>query len=73
MANYILWGKNPVTETNVVQDKLVEIPTRSKTWDRTQKTESLDALLAQPTFSEQQLNSLNGTKYRYPKETLSRA
>ena len=73
MANYILWGKQRDTETNVVQDKLVEIPTRSKTWDRTQKTESLDALLAQPTFSEQQLNSLNGTKYRYPKETLSRA
>ena len=73
MANYILWGKQRDTETNVVQDKLVEIPTRSKTWDRSQKTESLDALLAQPTFSEQQLNSLNGTKYRYPKETLSRA
>lgn len=73
MANYILWGKQRDTETNVVQDKLIEIPTRSKTWDRSQKTESLDALLAQPTFSEQQLNSLNGTKYRYPKETLSRA
>lgn len=73
MANYILWGKQRDTETNVVQDKLVEIPTRSKTWDRAQKTESLDALLAQPTFSEQQINSLNGTKYRYPKETLSRA
>lgn len=73
MANYILWGKQRDTETNVVQDKLIEIPTRSKTWDRAQKTESLDALLAQPTFSEQQLNSLNGTKYRYPKETLSRA
>lgn len=73
MANYILWGKQRDTETNVVQDKLIEIPTRSKTWDRSQKTESLDALLAQPTFSEQQINSLNGTKYRYPKETLSRA
>ena len=73
MANYILWGKQRDTETNVVQDKLIEIPTRSKTWDRAQKTESLDALLAQPTFSEQQINSLNGTKYRYPKETLSRA
>lgn len=73
MANYILWGKQRETETNVVQDKLIEIPTRSKTWDRAQKTESLDALLAQPTFSEQQLNSLNGTRYRYPKETFSRS
>lgn len=73
MANYILWGKQRSNDKNVVQDRLIDIPTRSKTWDRAQKTESLDALLAQPTFNEQQLNSLNGPRYKYPKETFSRS
>lgn len=74
MANYILWGKRRDTDKNLVQDKQIQIATRAGLWDaNAAKVESLDALLAQPTFTEQQILSPDSPRYKYPKETFSRA
>ncbi len=71
IANYILWGKDPLTGKNVKQEKYIELESRAKTWDNND-TESLDALIESPTFRESQIQSLDGPKYRTPKEVFSR-
>lgn len=71
IANYILWGKDPQTGKNVKQEKYIELESRAKTWD-SNDIESLDALVESPTFRESQIQSLDGPKYRTPKEIFSR-
>ena len=56
MANYILWGKDPNTGLNVKQSKEIQLETRSKTWD-VQQSESLEALLETPGFTETMIKS----------------
>lgn len=74
MANYLLWGRDPSTGKNVVQEKLVQIDTKNGTWDSaSENVESLDALLESPTFNENSLHPLEGPKLRKVKEKFDRA
>ena len=74
IANYILWGKERATNRNIVQEGSIQIATRAGLWDaNAAKVESLDSLLAQPGFTEQQILSTEATRYKYPKETFSRS
>ena len=74
IANYILWGKNRSTDKNIVQEGSIQIATRAKLWDsNAAKVESLDNLLTQPGFTEQQILSAEAPRYKYPKETFSRS
>lgn len=74
IANYILWGKERSTNRNIVQDGSIQIATRAGLWDaNAAKVESLDNLLTQPGFTEQQILSTEAPKYKYPKETFSRS
>ena len=74
IANYILWGKERATNRNIVQEGSIQIATRAGLWDaNAAKVESLDSLLAQPGFTEQQILSTEAPRYKYPKETFSRS
>lgn len=73
MANYILWGRNPQTGTNIVQDKDVQIQTRSNLWNQNTQVESLDNLMQQPSFSEQSILGPTSPKYKNARATFSRA
>lgn len=74
IANYILWGKERATNRNIVQEGSIQIATRAGLWDaNAAKVESLDSLLTQPGFTEQQILSTEAPKYKYPKETFSRS
>lgn len=74
IANYILWGKNRSTDKNIVQEGSIQIATRAGLWDaNAAKVESLDNLLTQPGFTEQQILSAEAPRYKYPKETFSRS
>lgn len=74
IANYILWGKNRSNDKNIVQEGSIQIATRAGLWDaNAAKVESLDSLLAQPGFTEQQILSAEAPRYKYPKETFSRS
>ena len=70
IAKYILWGKDPKTGLNGRQEGL-ELETRYKTWDA-QKTESLDALIENPNFSEAILRSPSNPPSKIPREIFSR-
>lgn len=70
IANYILWGKNPLSGKNFVQEKLGTIETRKKTW-APDTVESLDELLESPTFNEATLLLPKNTKK--VRETFSRS
>lgn len=69
IANYVLWGKNPLTGKNFVQEKLGTIETRKKTW-APDPIESLDELLESPTFNEASL--LLPTTTKKVREVFSR-
>lgn len=71
MANYILWGKQS-NGLNVVQSHEIEIETRNKTWAATDKVESLDALLEQPTFNENQLRTSTAPPLKVAREVFDR-
>lgn len=74
IANYILWGKERSTNRNIVQEGSIQIATRAGLWDaNAAKVESLDSLLTQPGFTEQQILSTEAPRYKYPKETFSRS
>lgn len=74
IANYILWGKERSTNRNIVQEGSIQIATRAGLWDaNAAKVESLDNLLTQPGFTEQQILSTEAPHYKYPKETFSRS
>lgn len=70
MADYLLWGKDPVTGLNGKQSGL-ELHTRHKTWDDS-PIDSLDELMEMPTFNEAALAKLGSTQFRAKKEVFSR-
>ena len=70
IANYILWGKDP-DGLNVTQRGEIQIETRNKTWQR-DDTESLDALLESPTFSEASLRRPTEARTRVAREVFDR-
>ena len=70
IANYILWGKDP-DGLNVTQRGEIQIETRNKTWQR-DDTESLDALMESPTFSEASLRRPTEARTRVAREVFDR-
>lgn len=70
MADYLLWGKDPITGKNGKQDGL-ELRTKHGTWDDS-PVDSLEQLLEQPTFNEASLQPLGTTRYTTKKEVFSR-
>lgn len=72
IANYILWGKDPLTGLNVKQSGDVQLESRNKTWDA-KPEESLDALTESPTFNENELHSIASyVPTKIKRETFSR-
>ena len=70
MADYLLWGKDPVTGLNAKQSGL-DLQSKHKTWDES-PVDSLDQLMEMPTFNEAALSALGTTQFRTKKETFSR-
>ena len=70
IANYILWGKDS-DGLNVTQRGEIQIETRNKTWQR-DDTESLDALMESPTFSEASLRRPTEARTRVAREVFDR-
>lgn len=70
IANYILWGKDS-DGLNVTQRGEIQIETRNKTWQR-DDTESLDALMESPTFSEASLRRPTEARTRIAREVFDR-
>lgn len=56
IANYLLWGK---TSTGEALGAGIDIKTRNGTWDKKEKSESLEALLENPGFNDASLQQLN--------------
>lgn len=72
MANYLLWGKDPVTGLNVKQEGLIDIETKHSTWSKN-NTESLEGLMESPTFNEASLMTLDAAPpAKSKKEVFSR-
>lgn len=68
-GNYLLWGKDADGST-VVSRHEVFLPTR---WNREElETESLDALMEAPTFSETDIRPLDAPRLKIPREVFSR-
>ena len=73
IANYLLWGKDPVTGLNAKQAGLVDIETKHGTWDKNSNVESLEGLMEQPTFNEASLLPLETTApIKIKREVFSR-
>ena len=70
IANYILWGKDE-DGLNISQKGLVQIETRNKTWQR-DDTESLDALMDSPAFSEASFRRSIEARTRVAREIFDR-
>ena len=72
-GNYLLWGKNSEGK-NMVQEKNVQISTRSGTWDQP-LPESLDGLIEQPAFNEATLSPLiyGSSQIKITRENFSRS
>lgn len=70
MGNYLLWGRDE-SGKNSVQNKLVQIDTRNRTWDK-KEDESLDGLMEQPSFNESQFNGLNAPCIKVTREVFNR-
>ena len=70
IANYILWGKDP-DGLNCTQRGEIQIETRNKTWQR-DDTESLDALMESPTFSEASFRRPTEARTRVAREVFDR-
>lgn len=56
IANYLLWGK---TANGTALGAGIDIKTRNGTWDKKEKSESLEALLENPGFNDASLQQLN--------------
>ena len=56
IANYLLWGK---TANGKALGAGIDIKTRNGTWDKKDKSESLEALLENPSFNDASLQQLN--------------
>lgn len=72
IANYILWGKDPVSGLNAQQEGLTPLFTKHGTWFGPDKVESLDGLLEQPQFNEASLHPLDQVPLRQPRQVFSR-
>lgn len=72
IGNYILWGKSTQTGLSAVDEGLVEIETRNKTWARP-VPESLEGLLSEPTFSETSLRPLSAPQPKTQRALFNRA
>ena len=70
LSNYILWGKDP-DGLNATQRGEIQIETRNKTWQR-DDTESLDALMESPTFSEASFHRPIEARTRIAREVFDR-
>lgn len=70
LSNYILWGKDQ-DGLNCTQRGEIQIETRNKTWQR-DDTESLDALMESPTFSEASLRRPTEARTRIAREVFDR-
>ena len=73
ISSYILWGKDPISQKNAKQTGEIELETRYKTWDSSQHETSLDALLEDPMFSEENFKKPEDPVYRTPKVKLDRS
>ena len=71
IANYILWGKDS-DGLSATQRGEIQIETRNKTWTR-DDTESLDALIEQPTFNESTIQRPTEARPRIVRETFDRS
>ena len=69
-ANYILYAKDPETNTSPVSRKEVFIKTKFDSYSQTEPV-SLDALIETPTFNENIINAHN-TKYKTPRPTIDK-
>lgn len=72
MANYLLWGKDPVTGLNAKQAGIVDIETKHSTWSKNSSVESLEGLMEQPQFNEASLHPLDQVPLRAARESFSR-
>ena len=71
-SNYILYGKDASTGRSVVDDGLVEIPTKYGSYKRKKdKNLSLNELMESPTFSESEVRPLRKPIYTTPKPKLN--
>lgn len=71
-SNYILYGKDPATDRNVVEEGLVEIPTKYGSYKRKKdKNLSLNELMESPTFSEAEVKPIEKPVYTTPKPKLN--
>ena len=71
-SNYILYGKDPTTGRSVVDDGLVEIPTKYGSYKRKKdKNLSLNELMESPTFSESEVRPIQKPVYTTPKPKLN--
>ena len=73
MANYLLWGKDPVTGLNAKQQGLFDIETKHGNWTKQSEMESLEGLMESPTFNEAAVYALGETAPpKITKEVFSR-
>lgn len=72
ISNYVLWGKHREDGKNSVQRKEFEIDTKSKLWQSSEKTESLDALIESPTFDENTIVQSGDVRTKIPRTVFSR-
>lgn len=71
-SNFILYGKDENTGLSVVDEKLVEIPTKYKSYAKKKdKTVSLEGLQESPTFDERTVHPLQKTIYKKPKQNIT--
>lgn len=71
-SNYILYGKDSGTGRSVVDEGLVEIPTKYGSYKRKKdKNLSLNELMESPTFSESELKPIEKPLYTTPKPKLN--
>lgn len=72
MANYVLWGKDPITGLNAKQEGICDIETKHGTWDKSSNIESLEGLMESPTFSEASLHAIGTAQTKQVREVFSR-
>lgn len=70
-ANYILWGKDPLTQKNSKQTKEIQLQSKYGTWDA-QSDESLEGLMDTPGFSESFLKPISAPATKISKIIFSR-
>jgi hypothetical protein len=70
-ANYILWGKDPLTQKNSKQTKEIQLQSKYGTWDA-QSDESLEGLMDTPGFSESFLKPISAPAAKISKVVFSR-